>query len=347
MKLYLKSSLFENNENLLVDYEKIKIYTFTFSSGVEAVKIKIENNEFIWLPFFGQELWSWKINGEEQKFKGFLEEPNYDAKSFLENYGAFLINCGITSMGNPTKEDTHPHHGELALAKYKKAWIEFSDNDDYPISLCGELNFNVPFIAHYSFSPALRIYKDGTAVHIDNTLTNLQNTDLEYMYLSHLNFSMDNVDKIEYGVKDFSNKNVSFVDSNVLLGVDNDPSLFLQLSEIKQLNPELVAIIKNDNKITVNKLYKKDGSVIWTVIDTSTLNHTVAWLSKTPDRSACGFSLPSTAGPRGYMREKELGNIKILNSGKTIKFQYVFGIDKNNETIKRQNAIRLLGGSND
>ncbi len=345
MKLHLLSSQFSSDETILLETKDYTIHTFRYSTGVEAVKIKIEQGEFIWLPFFGQSLWSWKLEGVEQKFEGFVQEPDYEAKNFLHNYGAFMIHCGITAMGNPSKEDTHLHHGELPLARYKEAWIEIS-NGPYPISLCGKLQYRIPFIAAYEFSPSLRILRDGTSIFVDSTVANLQKTAMPYMYLNHLNFTMSQATHLEYGLNELSKGTVEVLDE-VIPGVVNDPSLFLMPNNFSEISPELVVIKKNDHQfgsVCVNKMYRSDGNVVWVALHTKELDHTVIWLSKTPDRSACGFSLPSTAGPRGFAEESRQNNIKTLESGKSVRFQYVFGLEKQTEDIKLKQAIKLLGG---
>ena len=127
MKLHVTKPQFTSTETLVLENNTTRISTFLYKTGVEAVHISIGAGTFVWLPFFGQSLWSWKVGGIEQKFKGFVSEPDYAARNFLHNYGALMIHCGITAMGNPSKADTNLHHGEVPLAKYDSAGIEISD----------------------------------------------------------------------------------------------------------------------------------------------------------------------------------------------------------------------------
>jgi hypothetical protein len=55
------------------------------------------------------------------------------------------------------------------------------------------------------------------------------------------------------------------------------------------------------------------------------LDHHVIWITHNEDRGACGFHLPSTAGPTGYINEKNLGNVKQLTAGCNITLRYEFG----------------------
>lgn len=335
-KLKLDPSMFSIVEKPLIEGNDVTVSTFTYSTGVEALRVKTGRGEFVWLPFLAQEIWSWKLDGIEQKFEGFIKEPSYEARNFTENYGGFLIHCGITAMGNPATQDDHPQHGELPIARYKDAWLEFSEGD-YPVSLCGTYEHIIPFFALYSFSPALRIHKDGTSIFSDNRLENLQKTPLNYMYLNHINFSMNEVERLEYGVEEFSKESVHVLD-DVVPGVQDDPRRFLKVNSDMVYDPELVAIMKNktsdDTHVVVNKAYKSDGTVLWNAIDAKGLDHTVVWLTQTPDRSACGFSLPATAGPRGLLEEAKLGNMKCLDAREIVRFKFIVGAGTSEHTIK-------------
>ena len=345
MKLHVNKTQFTSVETLLLENETVQISTFLYGTGVEAVRISIGIGTFVWLPFYGQSLWSWKVGGIEQKFNGFVSEPDYATRNFLHNYGAFMIHCGITAMGNPSKDDTHLHHGELPLAKYDKAWIEISDGP-FPVSLHGRYQYTVPFIASYVFSPSLRISETGTSVLVDSQLENLQMTPLEYMYLNHLNLSLDHVTELQYGIDAFNKKTVTVLDETIT-GVVDDPSLFLHPSMIHTISPEMVAIMKNKPKhgtVCVNTMIRENHERVWVAINTTTLDHTVAWLTKTLDRSACGFSLPATAGPRGRIAETKQGNMKLLEPGNSVRFQFAFGLDEKPESKSLQTAITMLGG---
>lgn len=56
--------------------------------------------------------------------KSMFREP-VATQSFSHNYGGFLLHCGATAMGVPSKEEAHPVHGELPSAPYQKAFLKF------------------------------------------------------------------------------------------------------------------------------------------------------------------------------------------------------------------------------
>jgi hypothetical protein len=181
---------------------------------------------------------------------------------------------------------------------------------------------------------------------VDSQLKNLQKTPLEYMYLNHLNLSLDGATELQYGIDAFNKETVTVLDETIPGVVDN-PVLFLHPSKIPTISPELVAIMKNKpvhGEVCVNTMIRENHERVWVATNTNPLDHTVAWLTKTMDRSACGFSLPATAGPRGRTAEFKQGNIKLLEPGNSVRFQFAFGLDKKPESKSLQTAITMLGG---
>lgn len=331
--LVLQEHLFTDQETALLQTPVGTIKTSRYRSGVETVHISMGDADITWLPFLGGELWDWKIDGVSQKFSGFVNEPAY-GKNFLHNYGAFLIHCGVLAMGNPTKEDNHPQHGELPLSKPSKVWVEYHGNDaEYPLSLCCTFTFHVPFVASYTFSPNIHIHKSGTTMIVDGTLTNTANTPLPYQYLAHINFAYPDAGELSYSIDRFTDQEVEIL-QDVIEGVTEHPEKMLHLDKNITYDPELVAIIDHAKKApsffhkpqyVVNTMARDDGSFRWVLADIHPLDHTVAWLTQTPDRAACGFSLPATSGPTGQANERRKGNIKILGHKETVHLWYAYG----------------------
>ena len=166
------------------------------------------------------------------------------------------------------------------------------------------------------------------------------------MYLNHVNFSLEHVVELNYGLHEFSNKTVTVLQETVP-GVVEDPSIFLHPQKISEINPELVAIIKNQptyGPVSVHTMVRDNNETIWVAINTAKLDYTVAWLTKTPDRSGCGFSLPATAGPRGLEAETMQNNVKVLEPKTSVRLQFAFGLDNTVGSKSLHTAITMLGG---
>lgn len=333
ISLTLQETMFSPEMLDLLHTPMCRIRTQTYLSGVEALHISVGKAEVIWLPFLGGEIWEWKIENKSQKFSGFVFEPAY-GKSFLHNYGAFLIHCGVLAMGNPTKEDNHPQHGEIPLSQPSRVWVEYeSENTEYPLTLCCSFTFHVPFIASYTFTPKIHIHASGTTMIVDGELTNTAKTPLSYQYLAHINFAYPDSGTLDYSIDRFTSTEVEIL-QEAIDGVTKKPENMLKLDKDIVYDPELVAIIDHgrkapssyeDPRYVLSSMTRNDGTTRWVAADTQPLDHTVAWLTQTPDRAACGFSLPATSGPTGQVNETRKGNLKHLGPGETTNLWFAFG----------------------
>ena len=324
-------SMFAEREHELLKSPSYSVSTFRYRSGVEAVKVRAGRGEFIWLPYLGQQLWDWSVDGKSRKFIGFVDEPSY-GKNFLQNYGGFLIHCGMTAMGNPGAGDTHPHHGELPVARFDEAWIEMGQEDGREtISLSGSIHWHVPFVAKYRCSPRLSVSPDGLTLRAEVRLENLMASTLEYMYLAHINFPFSGAKLLS--TIPFNPKHVAIL-KEIFPGMAAVPESLKRIDQAVAYDPELVAIVDAKDaaiKSAGSILERGDGTAFWVSQETDELDHYVIWITHNVDRGACGFHLPSTAGPRGLAAEKALGNVKQLAPGGEATLRYSCGFRDNVE----------------
>ena len=318
-------SMFAEREHELLKSPSFSVSTFRYRSGVEAVKVRAGRGEFIWLPYLGQQIWDWSVDGKSLKFTGFVDEPSY-GKKFLQNYGGFLIHCGMTAMGNPGVGDTHPHHGELPVARFDEAWIEMGQEDGREtISLSGSIHWHVPFVAEYRCSPTLSVSTDGLTLRAEVRLENLMASTLEYMYLAHINFPFSGAKLLS--TIPFDPKHVAIL-NEIFFGMAADPETIKRINQATAYEPELVAIVntKDVTGISVGSILEcGDGTAFWVSQEKRELDHYVIWITHNVDRGACGFHLPSTAGPRGLAAEKALGYVKRLAPGSDVSLRYACG----------------------
>jgi len=260
--------MFSEKERLILESPSFCASAFLYGSGVEALRIRAGRAELIWLPYLGQQIWDWNVDGASLKFEGFVEEPAY-GKTFLQNYGGFLIHCGMTAMGNPGPRDTHLHHGELPIARFDEAWIEtvLDDGRGEELSLCGHLHWKVPFVAEYYCTPSLQISADGLRLRAAVCLENPTSHDLPYMYLAHINFAFDGAEKILSTVPfDAAHVNIR---EEILPGLAANPALLKRIDGAAAYEPELVATLHHKDYSKGAALHPgsilvhKDGSVRW------------------------------------------------------------------------------------
>ena len=344
MHIPLYSHFFEREKRELAHMYHCTLSTFRYASGVEALQVSTGRGEITWLPFLGGEIWNWSIDGVSQKFSGFVLEPTY-GKDFLHNYGAFLIHCGVLSMGNPTKEDNHPHHGELHSSRPTACSLAYDPDDkNYPLSLTCTFTYHTPFEASYTFTPTIRVKHDGTSMIADSVLKNNAQTPLQYQYLAHINFAYPRSGRLSYSISPFTTETVQMLQDG------KSPEQMLDVHEQDIHDPELVAIMDHgraapsthaEGRYVLNTLTRESGSVSWVLADTHPLDHTVAWLTRTADRAACGFSLPATGGPTGRTNETRKGTVKSLAAQQEIRLWYAFGSESMNHAQEASNAISV------
>ncbi len=322
----LNPSMFSEKEHEFLKSSSYAASLFRFRSGVEAVRIRSGRGEFVWLPYLGQQIWDWSVDGKSQKFEGFVAEPSY-GKNFLQNYGGFLIHCGMTAMGNPSNADSHLHHGELPVSKFDEAWIEVANDDGREVlSLGGRIHWHVPFIAEYRCVPSLRISPDGLSLHAEVRLENPTSNVMDYMYLAHINFLFSGAKEL-LSTTPFDQAHVG-IRNEIFPGLSANPGLLKRIDQAANYEPELVAIMDDGDREKDSAgsiMIYADGTCRWVCQGTSGLDHHVLWITHNSDRGACGFQLPSTAGSTGFENEKAMGNIKHLMPGSGITLRYACG----------------------
>ena len=113
----LRPEFFGEKERPFIERGELSASLFRYDSGVAAVRVRNSRGEIVVLPFHGQQIWDARFEGRTLTMRSMFPEPRA-TRDYLGNYGAFLLHCGATAMGNPSREDTHPLHGELPNAPY-------------------------------------------------------------------------------------------------------------------------------------------------------------------------------------------------------------------------------------
>jgi hypothetical protein len=337
MKIYLRQSFFSDKEKLLLETSEIKASIFNYESGVEAIRIRSELWEMIWLPFLGQQVWDFSVHGKSIKMHSPVHTPSRGL-SFLENYGAMLLHCGISGMGNPSPQDTHPLHGELPAAPFQSAWVVV-DNDR--LVLGGTYSYKNTYGLCYDFSPQITLDCNKTWFSVKCTLMNTRKRTIPYQYLAHINLLPEFNDRI---------LSTAVLSRNNVMIRKNPPEYGGEISEyesfyntcskhpedLKTINeshiydPELVLWFREDRPISDDLCYsvlqKNDKEAVFVSYDPKRLDHAIRWISINPDFQAAGILLPATAETEGFLKEEAKGNIKYLNQGESVDFIYNTGM---------------------
>ncbi|MEO0918414.1 MAG: DUF4432 family protein, partial [Pseudomonadota bacterium] len=184
MRVELYPSMFGEKERLLLTHREFTVSTFRFDSGVAALRIKNARGELTMLPFQGQQIWRASFDGRELTMRSMFDQPK-ETQVYLENYGAFLIHCGITGLGAPGQDDSHPLHGELPNAPFQSAWIEVAGAKT---TVAGSYEHIVAFSTNYRATIETTLTVSSALIDVSINVENRKQTPMDLMYLGHANF---------------------------------------------------------------------------------------------------------------------------------------------------------------
>lgn len=329
--LHLQPSFFTENEKILIATppSPLTASTFLFESGVAGLRLKNELGQIVMLPYQGQQIWSAEFYGRNLTMKSMFAEP-HPTRVFLETYGGFLIHCGVTAMGGPSKDDTHPLHGELPNAPFQAAQVVLGeDGRGQYIALRGQYQYTVAFNHNYLAEPTVKLYTGSALVSLTMTITNLKQSEMELMYLAHINYCPVDNGRLVYSAP-LSAEHVR-VRTSIPAHIHPKSGYVEFIEELKQhpekhhvlapglkFDPEVVFFIDYlvDEKGWAHTLQvHPDGSADYVRHRPAELDKGVRWICRTADQDALGMIEAATAEPEGYLAEKAKGNIKIIPPG--------------------------------
>lgn len=337
--IHLHPAYFKDNEQLLLSFGSLQAYTFRYHSGVCALRLKNELGELVLLPFQGQQIWSAQFHGRSLTMKSMFDEPR-PTRQYLENYGAFFLHCGATAMGGPSREDSHPLHGELPNAPFQKAFLQVGEDERGAyLALGGQYQHTVAFACNYLAEPLLKLYRGSALLWLSMDIRNLKNSNMELMYLAHINFRPVDHGSLVYSA--LQTPEHVRVRTNIPSHIRPTPSYIAFLNELQShpeqhhrlapglaFDPEVVFYIDylSDEEGWAHTLQiLPDGSADYVRHLPGQLDKGVRWICRTPDQDALGMILPATAEPEGYQAEKAKGNIKIVPPGGVFHFEIEMG----------------------
>src|SRR4051812_14335510 len=95
-RVTLLPALFSPLETEFVRHGELIVSVFSQNS-VACLRIRNDRGSIVCLPFQGQQIWSAHFDGRELAMKSMFERPKA-TREYLQNYGAFLLHCGVSAM---------------------------------------------------------------------------------------------------------------------------------------------------------------------------------------------------------------------------------------------------------
>ncbi|MCL2707596.1 MAG: DUF4432 family protein [Defluviitaleaceae bacterium] len=361
MVISLQKYFFRETEKTILTHGAFEVSAFRYPSGVEALRVRGKRCEAVFLPYQGQQIWRCAFDGRELAMKSIFDAP-VETSDYLSTYGGFLLHCGATAMGVPSKNDTHPLHGELPNARYSDAYVECGEDASGKwISVGGSYRHAVAFNHDYVASPRVTLGENATLLEIEMNIKNQKRTEMELMYLAHINFRPCNDATLAYSA-DYASESVE-IETNVpshlkssspiedykafLHRLRDNPALHHTMGKEMLFDPEVVMKIKyktDADGFAHSIQLRPDGSADYVCHDAVAMDTGVRWISRTPDQDALGLVLPANAGKEGYLREKALGSVKTLGPGKTARFCMRAGVLNESEAREMKQKIDKIAG---
>jgi hypothetical protein len=261
--------------------------------------------------------------------KSMFEQP-YPTTEYLNTYGGFVVHCGATAMGVPTQNDTHPLHGELPNAPYQTAQLLIGQDERGPyLGVTGTFLYTVAFSHNYVAQPLVKLYAGSSRMSLSMTVKNLKRSEMELMYLAHINFRPVDNGRLVYSAP-CTPEHVrvrSSIPSHIhppegyrefLKELEAHPEKHNLLEPGLAFDPEVVFFIDyltDEAGWGHSMQIHPDGGADFLSHRPAELAHAIRWISRTADQDCFGLLLPATAEPEGYTAEKAKGNLKLLPPG--------------------------------
>ena len=354
--IHLYPEVFGEKEKVLFSASPFTASVFRFSSGVCGLRMVNDQGVLVMLPFQGQQIWTAEFGGRNLTMQSMFDGP-HPTRTYLENYGGFLLHCGATAMGVPTAQDNHPLHGELPNAPYDEAFLTLGqDERGSYLGLGGRYRYTVAFNHNYLAEPLVKMYAGSSLFSIALKITNLKRSPMELMYLAHINFRPVMNGRLVYSAPCTPQKVRvrSSIPSHIRPGpgyvefledLKSHPEKHHILTQDLMFDPEVVFIIDYlaDEQGWAHTLQvHPDGSADYVAHRPEQLDKGVRWICRTADQQAIGIVLPATAEPEGYHAEKAKGNIKVIPPQGQFTCQMLAGFLTPAETQSMQATIQRI-----
>ncbi len=357
MELY--PAFFDKDERSLLHAGCFDASSFLFKSGVCGMRLKSDRGELVVLPFQGQQIWRACFDGHDLTMKTAFDEP-VATDDYLKTYGGFLIHCGATAMGVPTKQDSHPLHGELPNRIYSQAYLALGeDQDGKYLAFGGKTRYTVSFETNYSAEPEIRLYAGATTARVSMKLTNLRSAPMEYMYLCHINFLPVDGAQLVYSapadpahvyahiaIPERMPADKAAALRQYMEQINRDPRVHHLVDQKSQIyDPEIVMTIKylaDRQGYAHSMAILPEGGAYYVSHRTKELPLGLRWISRTGDEDALGMVLPSTAEHLGLADARKNGMMKILGAGQSIVTSIEVGYLEAGQVAKMKTIIDLI-----
>ncbi len=354
VRIPLYDAHFGEAERTVCTFGEFTVTSFRYRSGVAGLRIRNVRGEVIVLPFKGQQVWRAAFDGRELTMRSMFDEP-VETRTYLETYGAFLIHCGLTGLGAPSANDTHPLHGELPNAPMGDAWLDISE-DGASLAVGGTFKHTVAFSTNYIATLETKISAGSALLDVALWVENLKQSPMDLMYLAHANFCPVDNGELDYCAA--YDPDAVRVRRSIPSHVSPKPGYVEFLTELAAdpvkhhvfepglaFDPEVVFEIDmtaDEDGFTHALQRHPDGTADYVRYRPDQAPLAMRWICRTPDQDGLGIAFPATSGVEGYSAEKAKGRVVCLDGGQTWNIDMRFGLLTADEAKERASANRAI-----
>ncbi|MFK3780290.1 aldose 1-epimerase family protein [Agrobacterium sp. NPDC089420] len=339
-EFHLRSRDFTDVPHLLAATDGLKVTTFRYATGVEALQLENRHGRIVILPFMGQMIWSVEFNGVDLTMGSRFSMPR-PAGSIVETYGCFAFHSGMLRNGCPSPQDNHALHGEMPCAVMDKAGLVIGhDSRGAYVRATGEVEYVMGFGANYLARPSVTLRAEDTLFDMVMDIQNLSSAPMDLMYMCHVNFAYAEgaqiVQPVPYtpeqvrvrtAVPGHVTPNPDYF--SLLETLTSQPSAMEVLDEPQRYDPEQVFYINglpaDGEGLTHLMMQRREGDGFAISYPLAAFPKTVRWILVNGDSQVAAFALPSTCEPEGYLAEKAKNNVQRLSPGERRVFPVRLG----------------------
>lgn len=335
-KILLYRSFFNEQPKIIFKNDEFTVTLFLYPSGVEGIKIENKRGHIIVLPYMGQIIWDVEFDNINLRMKNMFSQPKR-ANSIVDTYGCFAFHSGLLSNGCPSKEDTHPMHGEMSCAVMDEAWLEINDES---VLIAGQYEYCQGFGYHYISQPSVVLRKNETKIKINMKVKNLTSIEMPLQYMCHMNYAYIDSAKISSNIPEEAFKIRESIPAHVkptpnwikynenIKEMQKTGKTLTYLDQSNMYDPEIVFMADNIEKYTEKAIFEIDspeGYGFETEFLTKDFSCATRWIMYNEDLKVAAFVLPATCRPEGFLAAKKAGTLIMMKPGEEKSFSVLTG----------------------
>ena len=355
-RVNFKPSFFETRPTILISDGGLKATAFRFDTGVCGLRIENQRCNMVVLPYMGQQIWQAEFEGKSLTQKSIFDQPQNTAK-FGDNYGGFLIHCGLTNINCAAEGEDYPLHGELPFADYPETYAGIGrDEKGTYLAVGGTYIYRNSQEYHWAYSPQLRLFDDSSILEMHIDIHNRRHAPLDYMFMCHMNWLAVDGSRFVYSAQ--KDKEHVRPDPPKLDGdskravrmrefgdqVKNDPVL-LEILDLKNqcFDPEMCINIRyeSDSRQWAHAMQvMPEGNACYVGFRTKELPFALRWFCCTDDEKGVGIALPTTGTNHSTAYQKENGYYNTLDFDEHDSLRFDFGYLNKTQAMKMEGHIQ-------